>query len=232
MKQLLILFFILLSPALCAQEQTDNASRQGASANDETVVFTPIYGRDAELNDLLTYITNWVILHIPADQKVHKVNGVIKCHFMMDSVGKIIYIRMGNNKHPWMAYAIAEALNTMPAYDSPLTRDNNFSQNLYFSFGPDHEKGFNSNAWEQKTTDGLQHDLQAQKKERSEATKEHYRKFDKVRTENMMDAMTQEMKKTLQPDNGHLDPIVPQVPITPAPPPPTRTSTRISVSVE
>lgn len=229
MKRLVVLAFLLYVPAIYAQQGGDAPAVQSA---DETIVFTPIYGSDSEMNALLQYITEWVILTIPQNESIHSVDCVIQCHITMDTTGRVTNIRIGKNRHPWLAYAISASLRQMPAYDSPLTRGRNFSHNLYFTFGPDglpYNSG-NRQQWDDILNRGLQDQIAAQKEEANAKTQAHYKKFDKFRNDNIVETMTQEMKKSLAPADGRLETLVPQTPLTP--PPPVRAKTRVSVSVE
>ena len=99
MKRLILFLFIILHPVLRAQHRFDSTAGPDFTwGEDETVVFTPIYGRDTEMNDLLTFITNWVVVRIPYNEEMHKVNEVIRCRFIMDTTGKIIYVKIHKNR--------------------------------------------------------------------------------------------------------------------------------------
>ena len=234
MKRLLLLLFILFSPALRAQQEPGPvAGPDIVWGEDETVVFTPVYGSDSQLNDLLTFVSNWVVVRIPYNEEIHRVNGVIHCRFTMDTTGKIINVRMSKNQWAWMSYSIAAALKNMPPYDAPLTRGRNFSHDLYFTFGDrgNNLPGFSSGDWESAQHARGMEDLQGQKEKEGKKIKAHYKRFEKFRKENMVEGMTQEMRKATMPDQGHLDPIVPQEPLPP-PSGPIRTETRIQVTIE
>lgn len=110
----------------------------GASAQKKLQRFNPVYGSEADVNQLLTFVSSNIKVELNEDQ-TKGVDGYMVCKFKVDTLGNIHTIRVQHALRPWIDYAIIGAMNRLPAYGIPSVdrkgRKQEVDRQLVFSFG-------------------------------------------------------------------------------------------------
>lgn len=126
MKSLFVSFLCALSVAVGAQEPK------------KIQKFNPVYSNQAEINELLSFVSANIKVELSEDQ-VRNIDGQMVCKFRLDVTGRIYNVTVGKSLRPWIDMAIIGAMVRLPNYGVPATDRRgqpwDVERQLVFSFG-------------------------------------------------------------------------------------------------
>lgn len=77
--------------------------------------FTPVFGNEKEINEIISFISSNLVVELNTDQ-LKRLDGYMIATFIIDTTGNIARLDVKKSYNSWVDYAIIGALNSLPSW--------------------------------------------------------------------------------------------------------------------